>query len=163
MDHISQPYPLKDSRLRAGIESWDISAMGIMSFLDNIPTCGPQDWDQWDMDDLVNDTNAKYPNRITPAMRAALIEVESQLAEHFNIWGGIQRTLFQSLIASVETKSVFNSINAYEDFFCFSRACKIFRDRYDLYLSSGQNATLLEERYKDQIRQGFDPQHLDTV
>ena len=62
MDHISQPYPLKDSRLRAGIESWDISAMGTMSFLDNIPTCDPHAWDQWDMDDLMNDTNANLPS-----------------------------------------------------------------------------------------------------
>ena len=162
-DHISQHYPLKDSRLQAGIESWDVSAMALMSFLDEIPNCGSHDWNAWQMSDLIDDTNANSANRLTPSMEAALIEIELQLGEHYTIWGGIQRTLFQSLIASVENKSVFDSIEASTDYFYFSRACKIFRDRYDLYLASGQNATLLEERYKDQLRHGLDPQHLDTV
>ncbi len=104
----------------------------------------------------ITNTNAKYPNRITPAMLAALLEVEVQLSEHFLIWGGIQRIVFQSLITSVEKQIGFNSIDAHEDFFCFSPAGKIYLIGYDLYLSSGQNATLLEEQNKDQNQHCFD-------
>ena len=160
MDYISNPFPYEDHRLGQN-KSWDVSAMGLMSFLDVIPTCGPHDWDQWQMDQLILNTNAKFPNRITPAMNASLLAIEVDLAEHFGIWGAIQRTLFNSLNSAVENKSVFNSIDAHSDYFCFSRAMKIFRDRFDLFLNSGQILTLLEDRFKDRLRNSFDPQNLD--
>jgi hypothetical protein len=136
--------------------------MGYMSFLDTIPTCGSADWDQWDMQDLINETNTNHPDRITPTMESALLELERQLSMLYLIWGAIQRTLFQSLVSSVGNQAVFHSINSFEDFVCFSRAFKKFRDRYDLYLASGQNLTLLEERYKNQIRKALVEQNLNT-
>ena len=57
-------------------------------------TCGSADWDQWDMQDLINETNTNHPDRITPTMESALLELGRQLPMHYLIWGAIQRTLF---------------------------------------------------------------------
>ena len=119
-----------------------------MSFLDEVPKCGPSNWNQWDMNNLVDATNAKFPNRISAEMKAELVEVELQVGESWGPWGAIQRTLFQSLSSAIERKSILNSINAHGDCFCYSRAMKMFRDRFDMYLESGENTTLLEERFK---------------
>ena len=126
-----------------------------MSFLDEVPKCGSSNWNQWDMNNLVDATNAKFPNRISPEMKAELLDVEAQVGESWGPWGAIQRTLFQSLSSAVERKTILNSINAHGDCFCYSRAMKLFRDRFDMYLESGENTTLLEERFKTRIREGI--------
>ena len=51
-----------------------VSAMALMQFLDSIPQCTEDDWDGWDMQDLIDDTNAKLPGRITPVMEAQLLK-----------------------------------------------------------------------------------------
>jgi hypothetical protein len=50
-----------------------------------------------------------------------------------------------------------DSINDHDDYFCYSRAMKMFRDRYDAYLDSeaGENATLLDKLFKARIREGM--------
>jgi hypothetical protein len=54
-----------------------------MLFLDEaiveIPTYGPYDWNQWDMEDLVNGTNGKYPDRISSQIKAQLLYVQVEL------------------------------------------------------------------------------------
>ena len=60
--------------------------MALMSFLDTIPECTDVDWNTWDMQRLIDATNAKTPGRITPVMEAQLIKVELDLGEHCQHW-----------------------------------------------------------------------------
>ena len=60
--------------------------MALMSFLDKIPNCTEVDWNTWDMQDLINATNAKKPGRIDPDMEARLLKVEIDLGEHCQHW-----------------------------------------------------------------------------
>jgi hypothetical protein len=154
MDFISQPFPFEDPVLQANVKSWNVAAMGKMSFLHKIPECSSSDWNQWDMAILIGETNVKFPNSISSQMKAELLDVEAKLGEYWGPWGAIQRTLFQSLDAVVERKTVLNAINAHDDYFYFSRAMKSFRNRYDAYLAAGENETLLEDRCKTRIRDG---------
>ena len=72
MNFISQPFPYESSQL-ANQKTWSVSAMALMSFLDKIPNCTEVDWNTWDMQDLINATNAKKPGRIDPDMEARLL------------------------------------------------------------------------------------------
>ncbi len=56
--------------------------MALMSFLDKISNCTEVDWNTWDMQDLINATNAKKPGRFDSVMEALLLKVEIDLGEH---------------------------------------------------------------------------------
>ncbi len=126
MDYTSQPFPFEDPQFQANVKSWNVSAMNSMAFLDQVPKCGSSNWNQWNMNDLVDATNANFPNRISPEMKAELLDVEVQVGESWGPWGAIQRTLLQSLSSAVERKSILNSesINAHTDCFCYNHAMK---------------------------------------
>ena len=102
MDFISQPFPFEDPVLQADVKSWNVAAMGKMSFLHKIPECSSSDWNQLDMETLIDETNVKFPNSVSPQMKAELLDVEANLGEYWGPWGAIQLTLFQSLDAAVE-------------------------------------------------------------
>ena len=83
----SQQLILESSQLKLPNQKhWPVSAMASLRFLDFIPECNEEDWDKWDMQDLINDTNAKRPGRITPTMEAQLLKVESDLGEFCHHW-----------------------------------------------------------------------------
>jgi hypothetical protein len=105
-----------------------------MSFLDEVPKCSSSNWNQWDKNILVDATNVNFPNRISPQIKAELLDVKAQVGESWGPWGAIQRTLFQSPSSAVERKSILNSIYAHGNCFCYSRSMKIFRERFDMYL-----------------------------
>jgi hypothetical protein len=87
MHHISQSFYYESSQLNPPIqETWTVSPMALMSFLDTIPLCTDVDWNTWDMQNLIDQTNAKRPGRITPAMAAQLIKVELDLGEYCSHW-----------------------------------------------------------------------------
>ena len=83
MNFFTQPFYYESSQLNPPSQKhWSVSAMALMQFLDSIPQCTEDDWDGWDMQDLIDDTNAKLPGRITPVMEAHLLKVELDLGEH---------------------------------------------------------------------------------
>jgi hypothetical protein len=85
VDFISQPFYYESSQLNPpNQKTWSASAMAFMSFIDTIPYCNENDWNTWDMQDLIDDTNANTPGRITPAMEAQLIKVELDLVNIVN-------------------------------------------------------------------------------
>ena len=87
VNFISQPFYYESSQLNPpNQKTWSVSAMALMSFLDTIPDCNNNDWNTWDMQDLIDDTNANTPGRITPAMAAQLIKVELDFGEHCQHW-----------------------------------------------------------------------------
>ena len=155
VNFISQPFYYESSQLNPqNQKTWTVSAMALMSFLDTIPECTDVDWNTWDMQVLIDATNAKTPGRITPAMGAQLLKVELDLGEHCQHWSSVQRTLFSVLSEAVSNTSVLDNIDSSTDSFPFSRAMKIFRDRFDLFLSAGQNLSTYETLYRSQIN-GF--------
>ncbi len=87
-----------------------------MSFLDTITECTDVDWNTWDMQVLINATNAKTPGRITPAMAAVkLLKVEFELGKHCQHWASIQRTLFSVLTQAVSNTSILDNIDSSTD------------------------------------------------
>ena len=155
VNFISQPFNYESSQLNPpNQKTWSVSAMALMSFLDTIPECTDVDWNTWDMQRLIDATNAKTPGRITPVMEAQLIKVELDLGEHCQHWSSVQRTLFSVLSQAVSNTSVLDNIDSSTDSFPFSRAMKIFRDRFDLFLNAGQNLSKFESHYRSQIN-GF--------
>jgi hypothetical protein len=68
--------------------------MVLMSFLDTVSYCNNNDWDTWDMQDLIDNSNANTPGRITLAMAVQLIKVLLDLGEHCQHWSSVQQTLF---------------------------------------------------------------------
>jgi hypothetical protein len=122
-----------------------------MSFLDTIPECTDVDWNTWDMQVLIDATNAKTLGRITPAMEAQLLKVELDLGEHCQHWSSVQKTLFSVLSHAVSSTFVLDNIDSSTNSFPFSRAIKIFRDRFDLFLNAGQNLFKYESLYRSQI------------
>ena len=128
---------------------WPVSAMAFMQFLEIIPECNEQDWDQWEMQDLINDTNAKRPGRITPTMEAQLIKVEIDLGEFCHHWTFAQQALFNQLLQALEDPSILDDIDVSSDAFPFSRAMKRLRDQFELFFESNQ--TQFETVYRSQI------------
>jgi len=127
-NNISQPLFYESPDLKpANQKFWSAAAMAHMQYLDVIPSCQEGDWDQWDMQKLINDTNAKTPGRISPAMEAQLLKVELDLGEHCQHWKFVQQTLFTQLNQALENKTVLFSIDISSDSFPFSRAMKILR------------------------------------
>ena len=152
VNFISQPFNYESSQLNPpNQKTWSVSAMALMSFLDTIPVCTDVDWNTWDMQHLIDATNAKTPGRITPAMEAQLLKVELDFGEHCQHWSSVQRTLFSVLSQAVSNTSVFDNIDSSTDSFPFSRAMKIFRDRFDLFLNAGQNLSKFKSHYRSQI------------
>ena len=125
---------------------WPVSAMAFMQFLEIIPECNEQDWDQWEMQDLINDTNAKRPGRITPTMEAQLIKVEIDLGEFCHHWTFAQQALFNQLLQALEDPSILDDIDVSSDAFPFSRAMK---NQFELFFESNQ--TQFETVYRSQI------------
>ena len=134
VNFISQPFYYESSQLNPpNQKTWSVSAMALMSFLDTIPESTDVDWNTWDMQVLIDATNAKTPGRITPAMGAQLLKVELDLGEHCQHWSSVQRTLFSVLSQAVSNTSVLDNIDSSTDSFPFPRAMKIFRDRFDKF------------------------------
>ena len=101
VNFISQPFNYESSQSNPpNQKTWSVSAMALMSFLDTIPECTDVDWNTWDMQRLIDATNAKTPGRITPVMEAQLIQVELNLGELCQRWSSVQRTLFSVLSSS---------------------------------------------------------------
>jgi hypothetical protein len=65
----------------------------------------------------------------------------------------VQRISFSVLSQAVSNTSVLDNIDSSTDSFPFSRAMKIFRDRFDLFLNVGQNLSKYESDslYRSQI------------
>jgi hypothetical protein len=106
--------------------------MALMSFLDTIPNGNENDWNTWDMQDLIDDTNAKTPERITPAMEAQLIKVELDFGEQCQHLSSVQG-IFQAVLNT----SVLDNIDSMIDSFPFSRAIKILRDHFEFVFERG--------------------------
>ncbi len=117
MNFISQPFLYESSQL-ANQKTWSVSAMALMPFLDKIPNCTEVDWNTWDMQDLINATNAK--KHIDPDMEARLHKVEIDLGEHCQHWSSVQRTLVSVLSQAIINTSVLDSIDSSSDSFSFS-------------------------------------------
>mmetsp|Transcript_62365 Transcript_62365/g.167309 ORF Transcript_62365/g.167309 Transcript_62365/m.167309 type:complete len:83 (+) Transcript_62365:162-410(+) len=78
MNHIAQGL-VYDSPLTNPADSkieWNICGMAYMQFLIRIPQNTAVDWDEWDIEVLIDETNAQFPGRITPFMAAHLLQVE---------------------------------------------------------------------------------------
>ena len=65
----AKPLLLQSPQLKPPTQRhWPVSAMGFMQLFDSIPECNEKNWDQWDMQKLIDEINAQRPGRITPAM-----------------------------------------------------------------------------------------------
>ena len=151
MNHsAAQPLLLESPQLKPPTQRhWPVSAMGFMQLFDSIPECNEQNWDQWDMQKLIDETNAKRPGRITPAMEAQLLKVEIDLGEYCHNWTFAQQALFNQLSQALEDPSILDNIDVSSDAFSYSRAMKMLRDQYELFLESNQ--TRFETVYRSQI------------
>jgi hypothetical protein len=129
---------------------WKVSAMADMQFLEVIPDCNEQDWNQWDMQDLIDDTNVKRPGRITPTMAGQLLKVELDLGEYCHHWTFAQQSLFSQLLQAMEDSSILDGIHVSSDAFPFSRGMKRLRDKFERHFQSNQ--TDFEAVYRSQIR-----------